>query len=142
VRLRIPALGLVATVAPVGVQPDGTMASPATGWGVGWLAAGARPGAPGNAVLDGHLDTATGPAVFWRLGALVPGERVVVDDARGKSWRFAVTAVRAYPAAAAPLAAIFGPTDQPHLNLITCTGTWLVAAHQYDQRLVVYTTAI
>ena len=96
----------------------------------------------GNAVMDGHLDTASGSAVFWRLGTLVPGEIVAVDDAQGKTWRFAVTAVRAYPAATAPLAAIFGPTDRPHLNLITCTGTWLVAAHQYDQRLVVYTTAV
>jgi hypothetical protein len=132
----------MAPIEPVGVQADGAMAPPRTGWAVGWLAAGTRPGAVGNAVMDGHLDTATAPAVFWRLGALVPGRLIAVDDAQGKTWRFVVTAVRAYPAAAAPLAAIFGPTDRPHLNLITCAGTWVVAAHQYDQRLVVYTTAI
>ena len=31
---------------------------------VGWFGEGTKPGAPGNAVMAGHVDSKTGPAVF------------------------------------------------------------------------------
>src|SRR5205085_1186906 len=63
VRLRIPALGLRTSIEPVGLRA-GAMDVPTNVWDVGWFQLGPRPGDVGNAVIDGHLDSTTGPAVF------------------------------------------------------------------------------
>lgn len=141
VRLRIPALHLDAAIEPVG--RDGVaMATPTRPQDVAWYAPGPRPGAVGNAAIDGHLDTAAGPAVFRDLHVLRVGDRVAVIDRRGRRYTFAVTALRVYPARGAPLQAIFGPTAARHLNLITCAGVWIPARQDYDRRLIVFTQLI
>jgi sortase (surface protein transpeptidase) len=137
VRLRIPALGLQTAIEPVGLRA-GAMDVPTNVWDVGWLRVGPRPGAVGNAVIDGHLDSTTGPAVFLSLRNLRVGDRIYVTDQAGRERGFVVTALESYPLAAAPLVRIFGPTSGRQLNLITCSGTWQAWEHLYDQRLVVY----
>src|SRR5919202_460972 len=138
VRLRIPALGLLTAIEPVGLRA-GAMDVPTNVWHVGWFRLGPRPGAVGNAVIDGHLDSTTGPAIFLALHNLRVGDRIYVIDRAGIERGFVVTELHSYPLADAPLARIFGPSSGRHLNLITCSGTWDAAAHLYDQRLVVYT---
>lgn len=140
VRLRIPALDIAASVQKVGLTPTGEMGIPSNYTDVAWYQGGARPGAPGNAVIDGHLDSKTGPAVFWKLGNLQPGDEIFVTTADGTELRFVVTGSETYPTADAPRYKIFGPAAAPGLNLITCDGTFNRDVRQYDQRLVVYTT--
>lgn len=118
------------------------MAVPSTSWTVGWLDLGPRPGELGNAVIDGHLDSAQGAAIFWHLAQLRPGDRVYVVDRRGRQLTFAVTGARAFSVTGAPLAQIFGSSNAPNLNLITCAGAWQAAQHAYDQRLVVFTRLV
>jgi sortase (surface protein transpeptidase) len=138
VRLRIPALGLMTAIEPVGLRA-GAMDVPTNVWHVGWFRLGPRPGDVGNAVIDGHLDSTTGPAIFLHLHKLHVGDRIYVTDRAGIERGFVVTDLHSYRLTDAPRARIFGPTTERHLNLITCSGTWQARAHQYDQRLVVYT---
>lgn len=141
-RLVIPAIGVDATVEWVGVDELGNMDVPSTYRTVAWYEPGPRPGMTGNAVIAGHLDSATGPAVFYRLSDLQPGDEVVVIAHGGQELHFAVTGIERFNSETAPLHDIFGPASGRHLNLITCEGAFDTAAGQYDERLVVYTTLI
>ena len=111
---------------------------PTNPWDVAWFNLGPLPGVNGNAVIDGHLDTATGPAVFLHLGDLRAGDTLYVTTAGGAEQAFTVTELRDYPLDNAPLTRIFGANTEAHLNLITCGGDWLPQQHTYNERLVVY----
>jgi hypothetical protein len=142
-RLVIPTIGVDAAVEPVGLTHDGAMDVPSGPFTVGWYHLGSPPGAVGSAVIDGHVDYHdVGPAVFWRLRELVPGDTLVVVTEDGDERRFRVTEVASYPDESVPLGRIFGPAAAPRLNLITCDGTFSAREHNYDQRLVVYAEAI
>lgn len=140
VRLRIPSIDVDAPIVPVGFRPDGLMDIPPTAQDVGWFAPGFLPGNPGNAVLAGHLDRASGePAVFWRVRRLVPGDDVQLVRADGSVLRYRVMSSDTYPMDAAPLERIFGSATGSRLNLITCNGAWQEDLATYNRRLVVYT---
>lgn len=142
-RLRIPSIGVDASVEKVGQTPQGAMDVPKNIWDVAWYDLGIKPGNPGNAVIDGHLDGYNIPAaVFYNLRSLKLGDKIYVSDASGKELVFAVTQLQVYPYNAAPLDQIFGRSDKPHLNLITCNGTWDYQSQNYNQRLIVYTTQV
>jgi sortase (surface protein transpeptidase) len=117
----------------------GILDVPTNVWDVAWYRLGPRPGEIGNAVIDGHLDSATGPAVFLSLGNLRRGDKVYVTDSSSRERAFAVMATAHYGLHDAPLPRIFGPSTGRRLNLITCGGAWDEQRHTYDQRLVVYT---
>ncbi len=140
VQLSIPAIGVSAAIERVGVAGDGTMAVPVSEWDVGWYRRGFLPGSPGNAAIDGHLDWTHGPAVFWNLGKLNPGDAIYVTDNKGVKRKFVVDELVAYPFDNAPLNNIFGSSNAAHLNLITCNGVYSHTAHNYNKRLVVYST--
>jgi hypothetical protein len=138
-RLRIPALQIDAVIEPVGVTRKGLMDVPRNLWDAAWLKTGVRPGALGQAVLDGHLDGVQGSALFADLHRLKPGDRIYVSDASGGELTFAVTVVQVEPLRGFPTLAVFGPASGRFLNLITCAGTFDPAGHTYDHRLVVFT---
>ena len=139
IGLRIPGIGVDAGVQWVGVDETGNMMVPSNYDDVAWYEPGPRPGERGNAVINGHFDSTTGPAVFWDLGQLQPGDEVIVRTHGDQELRFIVTAIESYKTEEAPLTRIFGPTSKRNLNLITCDGTFLQDIRQYDRRLVVYT---
>jgi hypothetical protein len=91
----------------------------------------------GPAVIAGHVDSRTGPAVFYRLRALRPGQAVLVERADGTRLRFVVTDTRSYPKAGFPTAAVFGPVPGAALRLITCAGNFDRARGSYLDNLVV-----
>ena len=142
-RLVIPTIGVDAAVESVGLTHDGAMDVPSGPYTVGWYRLGTPPGAVGSAVIGGHVDyRSVGPAVFWRLRELVPGDTLVVVTEDGDERRFRVTEVVSYATASVPLERVFGPAASPRLNLITCDGTFNARERNYDQRLVVYAEAI
>jgi len=142
VRMRIPAIKVDAPVEQVGVAPDGAMDVPRKYEDVGWFSPGYRPGEPGNAVVGGHLDSTTGPAVFWNLQKLNLGDTVVVQLEDGSERRFAVVAKEVYQFDQAPLQQIFGPSAKSRVNLVTCDGAFDRATKNYSKRLVVYTELV
>lgn len=103
----------------------------------GWYSAGTAPGDVGPAVIAGHIDSRSGPSVFYRLHELRSGDKVSV--LRGGKWiNFTVVATNRYPKSAFPTAAVYGPTPTPQLRLITCGGSFDVSKGSYVDNVVVY----
>lgn len=139
-RLVIPAIGVNAPVEHVGLATDGGMDVPKQWADVAWFDEGPAPGQAGNATIDGHLDSTTAPAVFWRLGTLKPGDQVMVVLANEQTLLFTVREMARYPYDQAPLQRIFGPSTGINLNLITCGGSWDAFTKNYSERVVAYTS--
>ncbi|MFD8593919.1 class F sortase [Kitasatospora sp. NPDC059646] len=139
VRIRIPALGVDAPVARLGLDGEGRLQPPpeADGNLAGWYRDGAAPGSSGAAVLAGHVDTAHGPAVFYRLGALHRGDLLDVARADGSTAWFQVDGVEVYPKRDFPDAKVYAATPDAQLRLITCGGGY-TREGGWDGNLVVY----
>lgn len=139
VSLRIPVLGLDAEVRPLGLNPDHTIEVPADPDLVGWYRLGPVPGQVGSAVILGHLDSRTGPAVFYRLKSLRPGDEVAVIRADGAVAHFVVHKLTTYSNARFPAARIYGSHGMAQLQLITCGGRYDRRVGSYTANVVVYT---
>jgi len=100
---------------------------------------GPTPGQRGSAVIVGHVDAAgVGPAVFYELGELRPGDRIYVTLADRGVAEFAVWAAALYPKAGFPVRAVYGYTSQPSLRLITCGGIFDPQTGHYLSNIVVF----
>jgi len=142
VALTIPAIGVQTSLIHLGLTSAGTLQVPSSTAVAGWYAGGPRPGAIGPAVIAGHIDSYSGPGVFFRLSQLTPGDRVYVRRADGSLAVFRVTAVRSYPKTQFPSLAVYGPTPDAELRLITCGGTFDYQTRSYLSNTVVYATQI
>lgn len=140
VHLDIPRIGVDTALIPLGLNEDGTVSVPPTEAGApaGWYRHLASPGEPGPAVILGHVDSHVGPAVFSRLSDLRPGDGVFVRRADGSSVAFVVESVHTHPKSDFPTAAVYGPTDDPVLRLITCGGAFDRERRTYLSNVVVY----
>jgi sortase (surface protein transpeptidase) len=142
VRLEIPAIGVSAPLVRLGLNPDGTMQVPGDFRVAGWFTGAPQPGQLGPAVIAGHVDSRTGPAVFYRLRDLRPGDEVRVVRADHRVVRFRVDSLASYPKQALPDDAVYGATTTPALRLITCAGTFDRSRHSYRDNLVVSATRV
>jgi hypothetical protein len=138
VRVRIPAAGVDSGLVRLGRAPDGSIEVPAEFGVAGWYAQGPRPGGPGPAVILGHVDSRSGPAVFSRVAALPKDAQVLVDRADGSTVAFRVTGTQRVPKVAFPTDAVYAPTLQPSLRLVTCGGSFDAAAGSYRDNVIVY----
>ena len=141
VRLRIPAIGVDTGLQRLGQDNDGSVEVPKGPhkWDMaGWYGDGTRPGDPGSAVLLGHVDSTAGPAVFYRLRDLRPGDRVEVVRADGSRAWFAVERVARYPKTRFPTDDVYYPTLTPRLRLVTCGGSFDPRAHSYRSNVIVF----
>ena len=143
VRLEIPAIGVDTTIEKVGRDALGRVDVPKISANVAWFTESALPGENGKtSVISGHLDDPYGPAVFYQLRELVPGDEIAVTYSNGDRHVFVVEDKERYAFDAAPSQKIFGTTPQRMMNLITCDGAWDAGGANYDQRLVVYTRLV
>nr|WP_246407420.1 class F sortase [Modestobacter versicolor] len=140
-RVAIPAIGVDTPLTEIGVDGAGALVPPADYRVAGWFAAGPAPGETGPAVLAGHVDDRTGPAVFFRLEELTAGDEVRVTGADGQLVTFTVTRVASYPKDAFATAEVYGPTTGAELRLITCGGTFDRSRRSYTDNVVVFATA-
>jgi sortase (surface protein transpeptidase) len=140
VRLQIPAIDVSTPLVKLGRLPDGSLEVPKDWDTAGWYDKGPRPGQPGPAVILGHVDSKTGPAVFYQLRALRPGDTVRVGLADGRMLVFRVQRVQRYPKDKFPTEAVYFPTLNRELRLITCGGEFDYAAGSYRDNIVVYAT--
>ncbi|WP_082526843.1 class F sortase [Kitasatospora sp. MBT63] len=138
VRIRIPRIRVDSGLTDLQVQGDGHLGTPDDPQVAGWWSQGPAPGSPGTAVIVGHVDSLTGPAVFAGLSVLRPGDAITVDAADGTTSSFTVQALRSYDKDDFPDDLIFGNTPDPGLHLITCGGTYDRASQEYLSNLVVF----
>ncbi|MEU6144193.1 class F sortase [Streptomyces sp. NPDC047081] len=140
-RVDIPDLGVQAPVVARGLDRKGAIDPPPFDQAgvVGWYAAGAKPGAAGTALMVGHVDTETRPAVFYKLSALRPGEtvRVVRDD--GRVAEFTVDDVQVLTRERFDARQAYGQrhSGRAELRLITCGGTFDRASRSYTANVIV-----
>jgi Sortase domain len=140
VRLEIPRIGVSTPLQRLGRAGDGTVEVPSQ-WGVaGWYADGTRPGDPGSAVILGHVDSKSGPAVFYRLRELRPGDKVEVERAGGSRVRFTVERVEQYDKQRFPTDDVYYPTLTPRLRLVTCGGAFDPATGHYRDNVIAFAT--
>ena len=137
VSIAIPAVGVDARVVPVGLGSDGAMEVPEVDL-AGWYQLGPRPGERGPAVIVGHVDSRQGPAVFFRLGQLSQGDRIVVGRDGGAAVAFAVERVERHAKESLPVGRIWNSTSQPVLRLITCGGSFDRSTGHYRDNVIVY----
>jgi len=117
---------------------DGAMQDPTGPWIVAWYENLGALGKIGNVVMAGHIDYwNVGPAVFYNLSTLQPGDEIVVAGDDGRTYPFAVEWVRQYDSASIPLDEVTGPTAEQSLTLITCGGAFDYTNGHYLQRTVV-----
>ena len=137
-RLKIPRININATIEHMGLTPDGAMDVPKSPANVGWFKFGPRPGENGTVVIDGHYGFKKG-SVFDNLHKLRKGDKVYIQDEKGKITTFVVRETLKYDSKA-DATDVFDSTDgKDHLNLITCEGIWDNVSRNYSKRLVVFT---
>ena len=141
VSVEIPAIGVHSVLLRLGVKPDGTMQVPPLRRRsvAAWYKYSVTPGQIGTSVIEGHVDTKQGPAVFFSLGALRPGDLVNVRLADGITAVFRVTGVRQYLKSRFPARTVYrDATRFAALRLITCGGAFDYATSQYLSSTVVF----
>ncbi len=141
VSVDIPAIGVSSRLLHLGVNSDGTVQVPSLSTRAdeaAWYKYSATPGQIGASVIEGHLDGYRGPAVFFRLGALRPGDRIDVTLADGITAVFRVIGVRQYLKSSFPAKSIYGAAGYPALHLITCGGAFDYATGHYLSSTVVF----
>ncbi|MFG3700048.1 class F sortase [Micromonospora sp. NPDC047620] len=139
--ISIPRIGVDAPIMSLSTNPDGTVQVPPLEQAqrAGWYEPGPSPGEVGNAVIVGHVDSAEiGPAVFFSLGALQPGDTITVTRKDGQQVTFTVESVKAYPKTEFPTEQVYGPSDGPGLRVVTCGGVFDEAARSYPDNVVVF----
>ncbi|GEC10085.1 class F sortase [Streptomyces spinoverrucosus] len=140
-RLDIPGLGVQAPVVARGLDSQGAVDPPPYDQPavVGWYAAGTKPGEVGTALMVGHVDTETRPAVFYRLSALQPGAVVRVVRVDGKVAEFTVDDVKVLSRDHFDAQQAYGvrKSGRAELRLITCGGTFDRTTRSYTANVVV-----
>jgi Sortase domain len=143
VRLEIARIEVSTTLQRLGKNTHGGVDVPSgpRKWEeAGWYAGGTRPGDPGSAVILGHVDSTSGPAVFYRLRELRRGDRVEVVRADASRVGFVVQRVERYPKRRFPTADVYYPTLTPMLRLVTCGGAFDRSWGHYLDNVIVFAT--
>lgn len=138
VRLRVPALGIDASLAELGLRGDGTLTVPDDAMVPGWWAGGSAPGERGPAVIVGHVDSHVGDGIFHGLGRLGPGDAVVIDREDGTRAHFRAALTEVHPKDEFPTTRVYGETTTPQLRLITCGGDFDRDERSYEDNVIVY----
>ncbi|MGW8973252.1 class F sortase [Streptomyces platensis] len=138
-RVAIPSLDVSAPLMPLGLDGGGRIAAPPAGDPglAGWYADAPTPGENGTAVIVGHVDSRSGPAVFYGLGALEKGRTVRVTREDGRTAVFEVYGIQVFDKRKFPSRKVYGTTGRPELRVLTCGGPY-AAGSGYAGNVVVF----
>jgi sortase (surface protein transpeptidase) len=141
VRIVIPAIGVSAPVIPLHLNRNRTLQVPKSFSQTGWFVGGPEPGENGAAVIVGHVDSKSGPGVFYRLRALRRGDLIKVVLKNRSTIRFVVRSTRKVPKKRFPTKLVYGRTNAPSLRLITCDGRFDRSTGHYVDNHVIFAAA-
>jgi sortase (surface protein transpeptidase) len=146
VSIEIPVIDVDSTLQYLGLTKEGTLEVPAPGPHyneAAWYKYSPTPGSLGPAIISGHVDSAAqGPSVFFNLGDMRPGDKILVTRADGLVAVFKVDGVRRFPKDHFPTRLVYGNTDNAALRLITCGGPFDYATRHYVDNIVVFASLV
>jgi sortase (surface protein transpeptidase) len=137
-RLVVPAIGVDADVIGLGFEDGGEMEVPTDFDQTGWFTPGPRPGRVGPAVIAGHVDSRSGPAVFARLPELAAGDQIEVHGDEGEVVVFEVREIEQHARDAFPTEKVYAGTPGSELRLITCGGDFDRGERSYRDNVIAY----
>lgn len=138
-RVQIAAIGVDAPLELLSLEAGTDALTPPTAWlSAGWYQNGTVPGDVGPAVIAGHVDSVTKPAVFARLGQLRPGDLIRVTLSTGAVKVFTVDSLTSASKKEFPTERVYGPTPTAQLRLITCDGVFVPGTGHYLDNLIVF----
>ncbi len=142
VHITIPSIGVSAKLVQLGLTAGRQVQVPSSWYIPGWYKFGPAPGQEGSAVILGHVDSKSGPAVFYKLDQLKYGQQVIVKSANGRVLHFAVIGMREYQKSKFPDQVVYGPRHYAALQLVTCGGIFDRATGHYLSNIVVFTALV
>jgi sortase (surface protein transpeptidase) len=144
-ELDIPEIGVASSLLKLGLNPDNTVEVPPLGRDsrAGWYEDSPAPGQLGPSVILGHVDSAEyGPGVFFKLGALRPGNTLSVTRTDHTVAVFRVDRVVSYAKDHFPTLEVYGNTDNAALRLITCGGKFDFSTRNYESNIVAFASLV
>ncbi|MEO3875360.1 class F sortase [Nonomuraea sp. B12E4] len=141
IRIKIPKIKVNAPIGAVGMTKGKLGVPPLSKPGLtGWYNSAPLPGDIGPAIINGHVSTRQGPAVFQRLRELAKGDQIYVYRSDKKVARFTVSGIEQAGKKAFPTSRVYGSTNDSQLRLITCGGVFSSKDHHYSDNIIVYAT--
>ena len=139
VRVTIPSLDVNTKVLPVALDKNRAIEIPEDITKVGWYELGVPPGAyRGSAVLVAHRDgRVQGRGVFYFLGNMDVGDKIIVTDASGNDLKYKVVARESILKKKLPYEELFAVDGPPRLTLISCGGYYDRNNGGYQDNVVV-----
>jgi sortase (surface protein transpeptidase) len=139
-RIKIPAVAVDAPIMKLGLNADGTVQVPPLDNHnlAGWYTGSPTPGEEGASVIVGHVDSWSGGSVFFKIKNLVPGDKIDVLRADGRTAVFSVDGLQKAAKVAFPTDAVYGNPGYPALRLITCGGPFNASTGEYLDNIIVY----
>lgn len=131
-RLDAPVTGL-------GLDRDGHLQTPPEENRnlAGWYRDGATPGQRGTAIIAGHVDNHSGPAVFYDLGALHREDRIEILREDGRTAVYQLYAIEVHDRKDFPDDRVYRQAADAQLRVITCGGGYS-EERGYDGNVVAY----
>lgn len=137
-RIRIPSIGVDSALETLSLGESGQLDAPVDWNTAGWYADGVAPGSIGPAIIAGHVDSPTAPAVFARVGELTPGAEMTVTMSDGAELLFVTTGSRQSAKSNFPTDEVYSNVPAPELRLITCAGQFDAGVGHYTDNLIVF----
>jgi len=135
----IPSIGLsTEDTADLGLRADNSLDVPRRAATVGWYEDSASPGAVGPAVLAAHVNLRGEHGAFARIGLMAAGQTVEVHRDDDTTAVFTVDRVEQVAKDAFPTEAVYAPTPDSQIRLITCGGVFDHRMITYEDNIVVY----
>lgn len=146
VSIAIPKIGAQSSLLQLGKDNKGGIEVPPVDdpdSKAGWYKYSPTPGQVGPAVILGHVDSAKyGPGIFYKIGALRPGDTINVTRADRTVAVFKVDGVVSYPKDMFPTQAVYGNIRNAGLRLITCGGQFNPSVGHYKDNIVAYASLV
>ncbi|MFA5135840.1 MAG: class F sortase [Patescibacteria group bacterium] len=140
-RLIIPQIQMDTKICEVDLNKENLVDVPL--YDVGWYRQGAKPGHPGNAVLQGHstnLDLT--PGIFRNLSVLETGDDIYIVDSEGNKHHYRVVEKELVDVMSFSVEKVYGSSSAYNLNLITCSGDYDTRTKDYTMRTIIYSRRV
>ena len=144
ISIQIPSQNIESDLIQVGNNTDGTIEVPKADKHdyPAWYKHSSTPGEIGSSVIVGHVDSTTGPSVFFELGNIQPGEKILIKREDGTTATFVAYKTALYPKNEFPTMSVYGPSDNAELRLVTCGGNFNKSINDYEGNTVVFAKLI